>query len=255
LFFVASKILDILLAPLTWVMIALVVVAIRVRPKTRAELKTKKLVFFAPIVAVLALYTLSLKPVANALKKSLESSAVTTMKDGETYDAAIVLSGMVDLQSTGEHGPTQLNDNVERILVTFDLLREGRVKNVLITGEHEAQMLADLIAKWGIARERIVLEERAKNTRENATFSAPIVRERGWTKLLLVTSAFHMKRAAGCFRAAGLTFDTKPVDWRTYGARGSFSPLPRTDAFNDSTDAIREHAGWLVYRMQGYAVP
>ena len=69
-----------------------------------------------------------------------------------------------------------------------------------------------------------------------------------------MTSAFHMDRAAGCFRAEGMTFDTLPVDYRTYDpARFSGSWLPRADRLADSTAALREYVGRIVYRAEGYA--
>jgi hypothetical protein len=61
-----------------------------------------------------------------------------------------------------------------------------------------------------------------------------------------------MQRAAGCFRAEGLAFDTLPVDHVAH-ARG-VSIAPRAGALDLSTDALRELAGRMVYRARGYSV-
>jgi uncharacterized SAM-binding protein YcdF (DUF218 family) len=97
-----------------------------------------------------------------------------------------------------------------------------------------------------------VREGASRNTHENAVECAKIARERGWTRLLLVTSARHMKRAAGCFRAEGLAFDALPVDHRSH-ARG-VTLSPRSGSLDLSTDALREYAGRIVYRVRGYSV-
>jgi uncharacterized SAM-binding protein YcdF (DUF218 family) len=82
-----------------------------------------------------------------------------------------------------------------------------------------------------------------------------VARER-WGSLLLVTSAAHMARAAGCFRAVGLTPDTLPVDQRALPpAWDAWSPLPRAVHLAQSELALRELAGRLVYRLRGYSVP
>ena len=98
--------------------------------------------------------------------------------------------------------------------------------------------------------DRIVLERGSRNTRENAVESARIVRERGWKTLLLVTSAMHMPRAAASFRAAGLDVDLLPVDHRAGEQAGNL--LPRAEALERSTEALRELAGRAIYRAIRY---
>eukprot|EP00850_Spirogloea_muscicola_P004032 SM000017S02772 [mRNA] locus=s17:143274:144215:- [translate_table: standard] len=63
----------------------------------------------------------------------------------------------------------------------------------------EARAAAKLARELGVAEERIVLEERASNTLENALFVKPLVLERGITELIVVTSDFHMKRSSFIF--------------------------------------------------------
>jgi uncharacterized SAM-binding protein YcdF (DUF218 family)/NAD-dependent dihydropyrimidine dehydrogenase PreA subunit len=182
-----------------------------------------------------------------------------TFRPGETYDAVIVLAGMVEGASRQDGGRLGLASEGDRIVRAFELLREGRARNALLSGgfvdprpgePSEAEVLAEMLRTWGIEPERIAVEGRSRNTRENAVESARIVAERGWKRLLLVTSAAHMPRALGCFRQAGLRPDTLPVDYRV-GLRWG-GVRPRAKALSQSTDAIRELAGRLVYRVMGY---
>jgi uncharacterized SAM-binding protein YcdF (DUF218 family) len=258
-FYVLSKTLDLAVAPVVWV---LVLVALGRRWRGRRPLPRWRRL--SPVLAIALLWALSLEPVANVLERSLELPDETTIKDGVTYDAVVLLGGLVDDRAMdGPSSPRAYNDSVERMLVTYDLLRTGRAKTAIISGGsggvvdvssiNEAQTIADQLADWGIERSRIVVEGAAKNTHENAVFSARLLRERGDEKVLIVTSAFHMRRSAGCFRAEGVTFDTLAVDRRSYDSSKRWgSWLPRPDAFMESSLAVREWTGRAVYRLRGY---
>ena len=259
MFFALSKIVDVLAAPLTWALLLVTFGVVRLRsrwPRRRVHAAV------ALAAAVVVLWTFSLGAVANRLWRSLEASATDTTRPDVTYDAVIVLGGVLSAEATESSGRLEYNEAVERLLTAFDLLRSGRVRYALITGgvtdsrvkdAVEARVLAKQLEDWGIAEDRLVVETESRTTRENAVFSERIVRSRGWKSLLLVTSAFHMERAAGCFRAAGLTFDTRPVDFRSYDpARFSSGWLPRVEQLAVSTGALHEYLGRVVYRVEGY---
>lgn len=259
MFFVLSKLLDVGLSPLTWAIVLCLLGAIALVQKTPWRGMRA-----APFAAACILYLFSIEPVSNALAQRLEAPAVPTARADVTYDAVILLGGLVD-SATGAFGQRSYNDNVERLLVTFDLLRSGRAKFAILSGgpvepeageASEARVLAAQLSDWGISKEQIVVEDRARNTRENAVESARIVREQGWTKILVVTSAFHMPRALECFNAVGMRVDTLPVDRRALDlTHRTVSYLPRSGSLNQSTNALREFAGRIVYRIQGYAAP
>ncbi len=122
-------------------------------------------------------------------------------------------------------------------------------------GIAEAEQLRTQLIDWGIAPDRLVTEARSRNTHENAVFSATIIRQHGWKRILLVTSAFHMQRALGCFAKEGILADAAPADF--HGARIALSGdffLPRGTALAESSAAWRELVGRIVYRLVGYSV-
>jgi uncharacterized SAM-binding protein YcdF (DUF218 family) len=256
-FYFLSKVLDVLLSPLTW---ALLLCAYAARKPRRA--KQKRAQRWAAVLAALVLYVFSIEPVANALTTSLETPDTKTAKDDVVYDAVALLGGVVDDRATLTHHQPSYNENIERLLVTYDLLRTGRARVAVISGGAvdasrsevvEARVLAKQLVDWGIAPERIIVEDQAKNTRENAVYIAKIVRERGFGKVVVVTSARHMPRALDCFRAVSLEVDALPVDYGSYDPR-RFSPsfLPRAFFLGESAGAIRELFGRAVYRVTGY---
>jgi uncharacterized SAM-binding protein YcdF (DUF218 family) len=253
-FFLLSKVLDLLVAPLTWavVLVALAMVWVRNRPG-RARLLLA--------LAALVLLVFSIEPVSRRLYARLESGVEDTFHPDPPYDVVVVLGGMVDPAAIRRSGQLELNDSVDRISRAALLLKAGQARNVLISGglffdgqadRSEADWLAEWLRDMGVEPDRIAVEGRSRNTRENATESAAIIAARGWTRVLLVTSAWHAPRALGCFRAAGVQADLLGVDHRA-GKGGALAWLPRASALAASTDALHELFGGVVYRAVGYA--
>ena len=253
MFFLLSKTLDVLLSPFSW---SIALIAIGLFSKGTP---VRRRWFGGAGLAVLGLF--SLEPVGNFLLRSLERGAVQTYRADADYDALILLGGMVERSSVA--GRPAYNENVERLLVTYDLLRSNRAHYALVSGGAldptvpdlvEAKVLAQQLLDWGISSERVIVEPRSRNTHENAVECRRIAGERGLSHLLLITSAFHLPRALGCFRAVGLQVDTLPVDYRSYDpSRFSGSLLPRANHLERSEMALREWFGRGIYWVRGYS--
>ena len=257
MFYVLSKILDVFLMPLSWAIVLIVYGAPLTRRGLRKGRGRPKLVVIG--LAILVLF--SMEPVSNALFGGLEAQAVTTVDPHKHYDAVILLGGLVDEKAMEKSGSLSMNDNNERLFGTLAVMREGRADYAIISGAPvdpktpyaEAAVLADQLVLLGVPRDKVIVEDKAMNTRENATYSAEIARARGFSKVLIVTSAFHMHRALACYEKAGMKVDTMPVDFRTYNPdKVSGSWLPRASHLERSTAAIREWSGFYVYRARGY---
>jgi len=253
-FYVLSKIFDLLFAPLTWAFFGLGVAI-------WGALRGRRRVLVGALCGTAALlYVFSLDEVARSLVRHGEAAAPSTIDRAATYDAVIVLGGFAGGQPRDAIGGATFSEAVERMLAAFTLLRDGRARQVLVSAGGsarpvEAEFIAEQLIAWGIDPSRIVADLASRNTHENAVESARVVRERGWSRLLLVTSALHMPRAAGCFKKVGLTFDTLAVDFRSGAAPDGAEPfLPRAGSLATSTDVLRELAGRVVYRARGYSV-
>jgi uncharacterized SAM-binding protein YcdF (DUF218 family) len=250
-----SKLLDLLLSPLTWgLLLGVAGLVLRRRPRWAVGLQG---------LGLLVLYAFSTEPVANGLQRWVEAGAVSTYRPDEVYDAVIVLGGAVDADATERSGLPEYSPAVERILRGFELLRDGHARQVLLSGGTldtrpgalvEAAVMERQLRMWGIPPERIVTEGRSRNTRENALESERIIREKGWKRLVLVTSAAHLPRALGTFEAVGLKPDALVVDVRAHDwhPRGAWWQ-PRAANLSSGTDALRELFGRFVYRLRGWA--
>ena len=106
----------------------------------------------------------------------------------------------------------------------------------------------------GIARARIVLEDKSRNTRENAMFTKQLVDPKPGERWLLVTSAWHMPRSMGVFRKAGFDVEAFPVDYLTEERLQEFLRVsgraPRGLMIAD--DGFKEWVGLVAYRLVGY---
>ena len=251
-FLVLSKVLDLAVAPITWALALLLVAAVLRNRGARG--------FVAGVLAFAVLYVFSTGTVAGKLSALAERGVASTARPGVVYDAALILGGALDGSATALSGQTEIGEAAERLTAPLELWRQGRVKKLLVVGgdtnpvpglPSDARRVEALLVAWGVPADRILVEERSRNTRENAIEAARIVADQQLTTLLLVTSAWHMPRALGCFRAVGLSPDVLPVDHRASGVLG-YAYLPRADALNASTAALRELTGRVVYWVMRY---
>jgi uncharacterized SAM-binding protein YcdF (DUF218 family) len=82
------------------------------------------------------------------------------------------------------------------------------------------------------------------------------MRESGIENVFLVTSALHMPRALGTFRAAGIEAVPAPADFEVMPETAHpLRWMPDAEALQDSSRALKEYLGWWVYRWRGWAEP
>ena len=132
--------------------------------------------------------------------------------------------------------------------------REGLALLVATALDVRSVNLMELAAALPRAAERIVLEDRSRNTRENALFTRHLVTPKPGERWLLITSAWHMPRAIGCFRAVGLDLEAYPVDFRTEGDTTDYwRPFDSfLDGLGVASLVIKGWLGLVVYRLAGY---
>ncbi len=211
--------------------------------------------------SLVTLAVLGLSPVGNALMLPLEQRFPPWDRGRGAPDGIIVLGGAISPDVSAARNEVALNEFAERMTAAVVLAQRYPAARILFTGgsgaltpdeSAEAQIALRLFASFDIARARILVEDRSRNTIENAEFSKEIAQAMPGERWLLVTSAYHMPRAVGAFRKVSFAIEPYPVDWRTSGQAdllGSFQilsgGLQRTDT------AVREWAGLVVYWLTG----
>ena len=163
-------------------------------------------------------------------------------------DAVIVLGGGVvtDLKIL----PWGAQERVQR---GVELYKQGYVDKVIVTGGlvkghdyTESDIMAPYTEFLGVAKEDIFKEDKAEDTRGNATYSLEIMQENSWEKVLLVTSDFHTQRACHVFEKLNIDI-TCLAAYKNPGFEGNY--------FRNLTDFIvigREYLATVYYFMRGY---
>lgn len=96
-------------------------------------------------------------------------------------------------------------DTARRVAAGVSLLREEYAPKLIFSGaaregKSNAAVMAELASAAGVPREKIYLEERSRNTLENAKFTAALLRQLKVYSIILVTSPYHQRRALTAFR-------------------------------------------------------
>ena len=122
----------------------------------------------------------------------------------------IVLGGVIDPEISVKRGEISLDEAAERIIAAVELYHRYPTVRIVFSGGNaafggppESEFAIRFLEKLDIPRDRIELESRSRNTRENAVNTMQLVRPKPGERWLLITSAYHMPRAIGLFRQAG----------------------------------------------------
>ncbi|MGH1572252.1 YdcF family protein [Methylobacterium sp. P31] len=213
------------------------------------------------LLGVLGLGLGGLSPLSEIALLPLEHRFAPYSAEGPAPTGIIVLGGGIEAGLSEARGQVIVNDAGERPIYMADLARRFPAARLIFSGGSgfigggtaEADIVSWQADVLGVPRTRLILENRSRNTHENAIFSAALVQPKPGERWLLVTSAWHMPRAVGCFRQAGFTVDAVPVDYRTRG----WGDLARFNGF--ASDgllqldlAVKEWLGLLAYRWSGY---
>ena len=181
----------------------------------------------------------------------------------ERVDGIIILGGAEKITGTDHWGQIQLNQSAERLTEATALaLRfpeakvvisggSGRLRDSFDSTAGEPSGARDLLISLGVAPDRILWENRSRNTSENARLSLETAKPQAGEEWVLVTSAYHMDRSLRSFRSAGWpALVPYPVDYRTepFISRIEWNPLGNIGLVNM---AIKENVGRLAYRVMG----
>src|SRR6202165_3695601 len=176
-------------------------------------------------------------------------------------DGIIVLGGSIDPDLSVAHGTAVVRSAPGVIVAAAALAHQypnarivfsGGSSNLMSNDAREADYAGDIFESLGIAKTRLIMDRRSRNTLENAEFSKVLAVPKAGEHWLLVTSAFHMPRSIGLFRKAGFAVEPYPVDWRVGGRADLFAFANfAIDGLTQTDIAVREWIGLLAYRLTG----
>ncbi|MEO1049529.1 MAG: YdcF family protein [Bacteroidota bacterium] len=254
MFFVLSKILSFLIRPITIIVACFVASLIIKNEKRKKKLR---------LAGIILLLFFSNQFIVNEVLLFWEIPPTPIKEINRTYKTGIILTGVLNLKKHPEDR-AYFNKGADRVMHTVQLYKSGIIENILVTGGSghlfdetlkEADVIKSVLLMSGVPEDKIIIENEARNTHENALFTTRILQERFPNdRHLLITSAFHMRRASLCFAKENLEFDTFSTDFYTHDRRFSHEELiiPNADALNKWNIIFKELLGIVAYKAAGY---
>ncbi|HUR20169.1 MAG TPA: YdcF family protein [Vicinamibacterales bacterium] len=177
-------------------------------------------------------------------------------------DAVVVLSP----GRTFAPGPAQISESndANRFFAGTDLALAGKAPVLVFTGAAissspirptEGDVLAAQARALGVPADRVLVTPLVGNTADEAREVAALLRTRQLQRprIVLVTSAFHMRRARQLFQQEGVDVEPFPVSFVSsdMGAVSVFWFLPSVNALSKTQTALRELYGRAFYGLRG----
>ena len=168
-------------------------------------------------------------------------------------DVIVVLGAGITLTPKGAELGAHTLARVLKGYATYGKTR----KDIIVTGgsplgregkQTEAGLMRDTLIEWGVPDTKIITDNEAKTTYENAINTRKICEEKGWDTIILVTSAVHMSRAVSVFHSLGIEVTTVPTDYRyDHSSMSWIDFLPSSNALEANLAGIHEYLGQIWY--------
>jgi len=212
--------------------------------------------FLAALILFVTLFTSS----GTVLLQELEAR-FPRPQEPAAASCMIVLGGGFETEVTTGRGGYELNQAGDRFTEMLRLALVHPQARILVSGgdgslsgryEGDAAVSERFLQAFGVDPARLVKEDASRTTFENVTNTKALLEQNGLSDCLLITSAFHMPRAIGLFRKAGIPVIPWPADYRTSGdvKLGFDFTQPSLNA-QQTTTATREWIGLLAYYLTG----
>jgi uncharacterized SAM-binding protein YcdF (DUF218 family) len=216
------------------------------------------------VLAVLY-WALSTWLVSDALSAGLVSGyrALASAADAKGADTIVVLSvGSTAYSVEGREVPELGKDtafNVIEAARVFHLLKDAWIVASGGPGDPQqprtpdSEVMRDSLVKLGVPPDRILLESKSSNTREQAAYTADLLRKRNVKSIVLVTAPEHMHRAVGTFEALGFSVAPSVSAFKAPETDSMWARLrPNRGALVQSDWAMYEYLARVYYWLQGW---
>lgn len=211
------------------------------------------------LVAFGWLYLCSTALVADFLMGALEDPYTPKALSRVPQADAIVILGGATRGDTHFSSMGDLNEQADRLTHGLQLYRAGKAPLVMLSGggcdscRAESEIMFEHLELMGVPAGVMLRERESRTTQENAVYTGIILQGKGVRRILLVTSAYHMRRAVPLFERQGLEVIPAPTDYQRLVDEPTLPPwLPSAEDLVRTTKALREHVGFWVYRSRGW---
>ena len=191
--------------------------------------------------------------ILNSFEKEFQKSQTNVNE----LTGILILGGPLEEKSYHDLSDIALNGQVERLTSAIKLYNMNKNLLILYSGysnkinpkTSEAERAKIFFERMGVKKDKIILEKNSKNTIQNIQYSKKIVEEIGG-EWLLITSAFHMKRAMLLSQKFKLKIKPYPVDWQIKKKSFSLLTYDFRLSFRYWEIIFHELAGILYYKIK-----
>jgi uncharacterized SAM-binding protein YcdF (DUF218 family) len=212
------------------------------------------------LLGVWGFVVVMLLPLDNWALLPLEDRFPQVAVPPEHVDGIIVLGGAVMPDVTADRGIPSLDDAAERMTTAVALARRYPTARLVFTGGqgmliHGTMMEGDvaraLFLSLGVPPEQLTIERNSRTTYENAVMTKALVHPMPGQTWILITSAWHMPRSVGIFRALGWDVLPWPVGYKTGHSLYLWLPTTLGGHLSGLDTALHEWIGLVAYRLMG----
>jgi len=177
-----------------------------------------------------------------------------------TADALVMLGGTITPSENDVFG-FELNHAATRVVTAVELCRLGKANVLVISGlgsaAHplsEAELLRNWLSAWGMTNTPIHTLPPSAGMRDEALRLQTLATLRGWRRLIIVSSACHLRRAEAVYRRLGLDVTCVGCDYEGLidNSQDSVFLLPRGNRVRLFNRYCRERILWVVYRCRAW---
>jgi uncharacterized SAM-binding protein YcdF (DUF218 family) len=244
--FILKKIITYAIVPPGCLIVLLLLFAVFLKKKSR---------FFALLLAVL-LYSFSIQPAADLLLIPLEYAyKPPTLAEVKAGNAYVVLGGGVNDFAPDIDGEGTLSSGaLPRLICAYRLYKIDKKPIILSGGKiferrSEAEVSKRMLLSLGVNEKDIFMEAKSKDTFENAKYVKELSEKHGINRIVLITSAFHMKRSMLLFDKFFKETIPCPTGYSTSKIKYDLlSYLPNAGNIEGITIALKEYMGILFYK-------
>lgn len=253
IFFILSKIFNFIFIPYSWIFALLVWALLTKKTQRRKNLL---------ILSIIMFYVFSNSFLADEVMRLWEKPAVIIDPNKQHYTYAVVLGGIMSYYDTKKN-QIGFNESVDRLMQGLKILNQGIADTLIFAGGDgsilkttgpEGEYVKMYLSDISFDTSRVKIESLSQNTYENVKYTSNIIKTDKTQKILLITSAFHLRRAIGCFEKQGFNVDYYPAARLSGKRKFIFDHLfiPQIEAMKRWSIIIHEVAGYIVYKIMGY---